>query len=315
MNRNRKAMLERIVRGEVLISDGAMGTYLHAAGLDSRECPESWCLSHPEVVRGIATAYVSSGSDIVETNSFGGNSFRLASFHLASKVREFNLAAAALAREAMGDKGYVAASVGPTALPGNGEGGTISAEQLYDSFVEQMTALAEGGADALCIETMSSLTEATQAIRAAKENTRLPVICTFAFGATPRGFFTQAGVTPEQAATGAAEAGADIVGANCGIGIEDMIPIVRRMRAALPGVPILIHVNAGMNTVMYGKVVFNATPEYMALHVEELIRAGANIIGGCCGTTPDHIAAMARTARNFLTMAVGHAGLSLRHRV
>ena len=314
MNRNREAMLERITRGEVLISDGAMGTYLQAAGLDSRECPESWCLSHPEVVRGIATAYVSAGSDIVETNSFGGNSFRLAPFHLASKVREFNLAAAALARDAMGDKGYVAASVGPTALPGKGEGGTISAEQLYDSFVEQMTALAEGGADALCIETMSSLIEATQAIRAAKENTRLPVICTFTFGATPRGFFTQTGVTPEQAATGAAEAGADIVGANCGIGIEDMIPITRRMRAALPGVPILIHVNAGMNTVIYGKVVFNATPEYMASHVEELIRAGANIIGGCCGTTPDHIAAMARTARNFLTMP-GHPGVSFRHRV
>ena len=307
MNRNRKAMLERIARGEVLISDGAMGTYLQAAGLDSRECPESWCLSHPEVVRGIATAYVSAGSDIVETNSFGGNSIRLASFHLAGKVREFNLAAAALARDAMGDKGYVAASVGPTALPGQSDGGTISAEHLYLSFAEQMTALAEGGADALCIETMSSLTEATQAIRAAKENTRLPVICTFTFGATPRGFFTQTGVTPEQAAIGAAEAGADIVGANCGIGIENMIPITRRMRAALPGVPILVHVNAGMNTVIYGKVVFNATPEYMALHVEELIRAGANIIGGCCGTTPDHIAAMARTARNFLTMAVGHA--------
>lgn len=307
MNRHREPILKRIASGEVLISDGAMGTYLHAAGLGAQECPESWCISRPEVVRGIAAAYVSAGSDIIETNSFGGNSYRLGSFQLAGKVREFNLAAAALAREAIGDKGFVAASVGPTVLPGSGPVETISPGQLYSSFAEQVTALAEGGADALCIETMSSLTEATQAIRAAKENTSLPAFCTFSFGATPRGFFTESGVTPEQAAVGAAEAGADIVGANCGIGIEDMIPIVRRMRAALPGVPILVHINAGMNTVMYGRVLFNATPEYMASHVEELIRAGANIIGGCCGTTPDHIAATAKTARNFLTMNVGHA--------
>jgi 5-methyltetrahydrofolate--homocysteine methyltransferase len=308
MSRNREPLLKRIARGEVLISDGAMGTYLRAAGLGSRECPESWCLSHPEVIRGIAAAYISAGSDIVETNSFGGNAYRLASFHLAGKVREFNRTAAALAREAMGDKGYVAASVGPTDQPVNSDGEMTSPDQIYDCFAEQMTALAEGGADALCIETMSSLTEATQAIRAAKQNTCLPVFCTFAFHATPRGFFTRTGVTPEQAATKAAEAGADIVGANCGTGIENMIPITRRMRAVLPGVPILMHVNAGRNTVVYGKVVFNATPEYMASHVEELIRAGANIIGGCCGTTPEHIAAMARTARDFLT-AGGHCGV------
>ena len=117
-----------------------------------------------------------------------------------------------------------------------------------------------------------------------------------------------------QPSLGKPAGGADIVGANCGIGIENMVPITRRMRAALPGVPILIHVNAGMKTVVYGKALFNATPEYMASYVEELIRAGANIIGGCCGTTPDHIAAMARTARNFLTMP-GHPGVSFRHRV
>lgn len=295
-----KPMLERVGRGEILISDGAMGTFLHSQGLGSGECPESWCNSHPEAIREIAAAYVAAGSDIVETNSFGGNSFRLESYQFGDKVREFNLAAAALAREAVGDKGYVAASVGPTAQFAEDEGGNVSREQLYDSFAEQIKALAEGGADALCIETMSSLAEATQAIRAAKENTALPVICTFTFDAKPRGFFTMMGVTPERAAVGAAEAGADIVGANCGNGIVNMIEITRRIRVAVPGVPILIHANAGTPTIADGKTVFKETPEFMASRIEELIRAGANIIGGCCGTTPAHIAAMAKSAQNFI---------------
>ncbi len=296
----KKPMLERVARGEILISDGAMGTFLHARGLGLRECPESWCISHPEVVREIAAAYIVAGSDIVETNSFGGNSFRLESHHLADKVHEFNFAAAALAREATGGKGYVAASVGPTAQFVKGEGGKISPEQLYDSFREQVIALAEGGADALCIETMASLAEATQAIRAAKENTRLPVICTFTFDAKSKGFFTMMGVTPARAATGAVAAGADIVGANCGNGIDNMIEIARQMRAAVPGAPILIQANAGLPTIEDGRTVFKETPEYMASRVEDLIRAGATIIGGCCGTTPDHIAAIAKAARQTL---------------
>ncbi len=302
MNRNLKPMLERIANGEVLISDGAMGTFLYAHGLSRWECPESWCISHPNVVKGIAAEYVAAGSDIVETNSFGGNSFRLGWYGLADRVREFNLAAAALAREAMGNNGYVAASIGPTGQFVESEGGKASPEQLYDSFAEQIVILADGGVDAFCIETMSSVIEATQAIRAAKENTRLPVLCTFTLEHTPNGFFTTKGVSPERAAIEAAEAGADIVGANCGNGIENMIPITRRMRAALPGVPILIQANADVPILKDGKTIFKATPEYMALMVEELIRAGANIIGGCCGTTPDHIAAIARVARNFLTM-------------
>jgi 5-methyltetrahydrofolate--homocysteine methyltransferase len=296
-------MLERIARGEILISDGAMGTFLHAQGLGLRECPEVWCISHPEVVKGIAAAYAAAGSDIVETNSFGGNSFRLEHYQLGDKVHEFNFAAAALAREAMGDKGYVAASVGPTAQFVKGEGGKISPEQLYDSFAKQMIALAEGGADALCIETMTSLAEATQAVLAAKENTRLPVICTFTFDARPKGFFTMMGVTPERAVAGAVAAGADIVGANCGNGIDNMIGIARQMRAAVPGVPILIQANAGLPTIEDGKTVFKETPEYMASRVEELIKAGANIIGGCCGTTPEHIAAIAKAARESSSRA------------
>ncbi|HVX67363.1 MAG TPA: homocysteine S-methyltransferase family protein, partial [Bryobacteraceae bacterium] len=232
-------------------------------------------------------------SDIVETNSFGGSSFKLKPYGLADQVRELNRAAAALAREAMRGRGYVAASVGPTGHILEEEGGDATAAQLYESFAEQIAALAEGGADALCIETMSSLGEAAQAIRAAKENSRLPVICTFTFEAGKKGFRTMMGVSPSRAATAAIAAGADVIGANCGNGIANMIAIAAEMRAAAPGVPILIHANAGAPVVEEGRTVFRETPDYMASRVPELVRAGAGIIGGCCGTDPRHIAAIA----------------------
>jgi 5-methyltetrahydrofolate--homocysteine methyltransferase len=216
---------------------------------------------------------------------------------------EFNRAAAALAKQAMGSKGYVAASVGPTSLILEEEGGKTTTEEMYQSFKEQVVALAEGGADAICIETMSSILEAKLAIKAAKENTQLPVICTFTFQAKTKGFRTMTGLTPERAAHEAVAAGADIVGANCGNGIANMIEITRQMRAAEPKVPILIHANAGMPKEVDGKVVFEETPEYMASRVAEIIEAGANIIGGCCGTSPAHIAAMAKAARTLAVKA------------
>ncbi len=298
-----KSLMERIAQGEILISDGAMGTFLHAKGLGPGECPESWCISHPRAVKEIAEAYIAAGSDIVETNSFGGSSLKLQAYGLADKVREFNRAAATLARQAMGKRGYVAGSVGPTGHLATEEYGNVSSGQLYEAFMGQVTALAEGGADVICIETMSSLVEAVQAIKAAKESTNLPVICTFTFDQKPRGFFTMMGVTPEQAAETAASAGADIVGANCGNGIANMIQISKRMRAALPKVPIIIQANAGMPKVENGKTVFQETPEYMAVQVKELIKSGANIIGGCCGTTPEHIAAMAKASHAMFKAA------------
>lgn len=294
-----KNLLERVKQGEILVSDGAMGTFLFARGLGAGECPESWCVSHPEVVKSIADAYVAAGSDIVETNSFGGNSFKLALYGVGDKVREFNRAAAALAKEAIGDKGYVAASVGPTGHIVEEEGGDVTVAQLYDAFAAQVTALAEGGADAICVETMASLPEALAAVRAARESSPLPVICTFTFEAGLKGFRTMMGVRPDRAAREAAAAGAHVVGANCGNGIANMIEIARQMRAATPEVPILVHANAGAPVVQDGKTVFLESPDYMASRVRELIEAGANIIGGCCGTTPEHIAAMAKAARSL----------------
>jgi 5-methyltetrahydrofolate--homocysteine methyltransferase len=291
-----KGLLERVGNGEVLVSDGAMGTFLHARGMGLGECPESWCISHPEVVEEIAEAYITAGAQIVETNSFGGSSLKLNSYGLRDKTRELNRAAAALARKAMGGRGYVAASIGPTGHIAQEEGGEIALADFYEAFKEQAAALAEGGADAICIETMSSALEAVEAIRAAKE-TGLPVICTFTFELGRRGYRTMMGVSPEQAAKEAAAAGADIIGTNCGNGIAGMIEVVRLMRTALPQIPILVHANAGVPVVEDGKTVFKETPEYMASRISELIEAGAGIVGGCCGTGPEHIAAIAKAVR------------------
>ncbi|MGD0975296.1 MAG: homocysteine S-methyltransferase family protein [Candidatus Korobacteraceae bacterium] len=294
-----KTLFERVAQGEILISDGAMGTFLHARGLAPGECPESWCVSHADIVRNIAESYAAAGSDIVETNSFGGTSFKLKAYGLADQAAIFNRAAARLAKEAVAGKGYVAASVGPTGQIVEEEGGNVTAAQLYESFKEQVIALAEGGADAICVETMWSVQEATQAIRAVKENTQLPVICTFTFEPGVKGFRTTMGVKPDRAVRAALDAGADMVGANCGNGIANMIEITRQMRATVPQAPILIHANAGLPVVENGETVFKETPEYMASRVAELIAAGANVIGGCCGTNPNHIAAMAAEVKRL----------------
>ena len=294
-----KSFRERVAQRDILISDGAMGTLLQARGLEAGECPEEWCVSHPEVVKDIHAAYFAAGSDILETNSFGGTSYKLKPYGLAGRVREVNLAAVALATQVIAGKGYVAAAVGPTGRIVEEEGGDVTAQDLYNAFQEQVVALEEGGADALCIETMASLTEALQAIKAAKECTSLPVMCTFTFQSGTRGFRTMMGATPERAAREAAAAGADIIGSNCGSGIVSMIEITRQMRAAQPHTPILVNANAGMPVLEEGKTVFKETPEFMASKILALINAGAQIIGGCCGTTPEHIAAIAKVARGI----------------
>ena len=283
-----KKIKERILSGEILISDGAWGTMLHSKGLKIGECPEKWNIEHRADVLDIAKSYVNAGADMIETNSFGGNKFKLEYFGLGNKVIEINKAAAEISREAAGDRIYILGSVGPTGkilMTGD-----ISLDELYSCFQEQMVALESGGADVILIETMFDLEEAICGIKAAKENTKCEVMCTMTFEVNNNmEFHTMMGTTPEVAAESLMEAGVDIIGSNCGNGIENMVRIAKKIRKVDNMIPILIQANAGLPFIKNDKTVFPETPEFTAKWVDSLINAGASIIGGCCGTTPEHI--------------------------
>ncbi len=280
-------ILDKIKEGKILVSDGAWGTFLQEKGLEPGECPEEWNLTHPDEVVDIAQRYIQSGADMVETNSFGGSRFKLEKFGLAGKVFDLNRAAAALSKKAAGEK-FVLGSIGPTGkILMMGE---VTRQELYDAFKEQAEGLEAGGADAIMVETMTDLEEATLAVKAAKENTRLEVFCTMTFEKTLSGEYrSMMGVSPSEMVEPIIRAGADLIGANCGNGIEGMVGIVEEIRKVNTDIPVLVHANAGMPVYQEGKTVFPETPGEMARMVPQIIAAGANVIGGCCGTTPDHI--------------------------
>jgi 5-methyltetrahydrofolate--homocysteine methyltransferase len=279
---------EALKKGKILVSDGAWGTFLQAKGLKAGECPELWNLEHPEEVFNIARSYIEAGSNMVETNSFGGSSIKLAHYGLQDKAYELNKAAASISRKAAGPDHYVLGSIGPTGkILMMGE---ITQEELFESFSEQARGLEDGKADAIIIETMSDIEEARTAIKAARSSTDLEVICTMTFEKTKTGEFrTMMGFSPSDMVLQLKSEKIDIIGANCGNGFEDMIGIVREIRNADPDIPILVHANAGIPVYQDGQTVFPETPEQMASYVQNIIDAGANIIGGCCGTTPAHI--------------------------
>ena len=296
---SRKKITEAVKSGKILVSDGAWGTFLQKKGLKAGECPELWCIDRPDDVKDIAKGYIDAGADMIQADSFGGTCYKLEHYGLADRAAEINEAAARISREAAGSDKWVIASIGPTGKmlllddEDDEDELYVSSANMYEAFKTQAVALEKGGADAACIETMSDIGEALLAIKAVKENTGLEVICTFTFEKSVKGDYkTMMGVSPEAAIKAVVGAGADIAGANCGNGIERMIEIIKEMRQINKDIPILVHANAGLPQNVGGVDVFPETPEEMAKIAPDLVKAGANIIGGCCGTTPAHIAAV-----------------------
>ena len=285
--------IDQLIAAGPVVTDGAWGTQLQALGLPGGVCPDEWNLSHPDIVDQVPRRYVEAGSQIVLTNTFRANRIALASYNLADKVAEINRRGVEISRSAVGDRARVFASMGPTGKMLMA--GEVSEDELGAAFAEQARTLADAGAEALVIETMAELEEAELAVAAARQ-TGLPVVACVVFDSGADHDRTMMGVTPEQAAARLTKAGADVVGANCGQGIAGYVDICRRMRTATDR-PLWIKANAGIPEVVGGKVVYRTSPEEFASHVPALLAAGAQFVGGCCGTSPAYIAALCKEIR------------------
>jgi methionine synthase I (cobalamin-dependent) len=273
--------------GGLLITDGAWGTELQARGLDPGAAPDTWNLTHPERVEAVARAYVDAGSQVILTNTFRANAVAL-----EGDLEAINRAGVEISKRAAAGKALVFASIGPTGKMLMA--GEIDAEQVSAAFAAQSAALAAAGADALLVETMSDIEEACQAVAAAK-STGLPVIVSFAFDSGKNKDRTMMGATPEAVAVAMVEAGADAVGANCGVGVEHAATVCRRLRAACD-LPIWIKPNAGLPKMEGTAVRYDTSADFFASHYAALCEAGASFLGGCCGSTPDFIRALVKAS-------------------
>jgi 5-methyltetrahydrofolate--homocysteine methyltransferase len=291
------AEMEKILKAlktKILVYDGAFGTMLQGKGLlTPGVCPEELCLTHPNDIIDIHRQYIDAGANVIETNTFGASSLKLQEYGIEKKVREINTAAVKLAKEAAKGRAYIAGSIGP--LPKQLEPlGDLTFDDALKIYAGQAAYLEKAGADLLIIETMSDIKEAKAAVIAAKSATKLPVQAQMTF---EKGKWTVSGTPPEVAAVVLGACGADIVGANCSSGPEDLLETLRTIGRYFDGY-ISVLPNAGLPELVDGKTVYKATPEYMADYALQFAKLGVNLTGGCCGTNPDHIRAIAKALKN-----------------
>jgi methionine synthase I (cobalamin-dependent) len=282
-------LLDLIQRKGLALGDGAMGTMLQRAGLTDGGSPELWNVTHADAVRAVYQGYADAGCDIITTNTFGGTRYRLKLHHLQERVFELNQAAAALARQVAGTDKLVAGSVGPT-----GELmeplGPLTIDEAAAAFAEQAAGLAAGGVDFFLVETMSSLDEVQAAVQGMRQASDLPVVVTMTFDTN---FRTMMGVTPAQAVQTLYGWGVTVIGANCGNGPAEIERIMWEMAQARPaGALLMAQSNAGLPRWHNGEISYDGTPEVMAGYAQRMRALGVQVIGACCGSTPDHLAAM-----------------------
>lgn len=277
--------IARLIKDGPVLTDGSWGSQMLKRGLKAGAAPDSWNLTDPDKVEEIAREYVDAGSRIILTNTFGANRFVLGKFGMAEKVAELNKRGVGISKKAAGEKAYVFASMGPSGKLLITK--DVTENDLKEAFEEQAQAIAAAGADAIVVETMMDLNEARIAAAAAKK-TGLPVIACLVFDAGKNKDRTMIGNTPEQAVEVLTGVGVDGIGANCGQGIEGFIPICKRMRSATT-LPLWMKPNAGSPEIIDGQTVYSTSAQDFARHVPLLIEAGANFIGGCCGTDQEFI--------------------------
>jgi homocysteine S-methyltransferase len=298
----RAALRQRLLDPErVIVFDGAMGTMLYAKGVFINQCYDELNLKSPDLVREVHAAYAKSGAEVLETNTFGANRVKLAQYGLESQVKEINRSAARIAREVAGDDHLVAGAIGPLGVRIEPYGPT-SVDDAYQAFHEQMTALKDGGVDCYLLETFGDLAEIAQAVRAARAvDPSIPVIAQMTVGVDGR---TSYGATPEDLARTLDRLDVDVIGLNCSVGPQAILEAIEKMAAATRK-KLSAQPNAGMPRDVGGRSMYMASPEYMASYARHLIHAGAKIIGGCCGTTPDHIRAIVNGVRPLAPRSSG----------
>jgi 5-methyltetrahydrofolate--homocysteine methyltransferase len=284
---------ERLTAPGVVVADGATGTMLMAAGLPTGVPPEQWNLEEPDRVMALYCAYLDVGSELVLTNTFGGSPIKLARSGLDGRTHDVNRLAAELARQAAGEDRYVAGDIGPTGQLMQ-PFGPLTYEVAVDAFARQAVALAEGGADVIWIETMSDINEARAAVEGAMRTTDLPLVVTMSFEHHRQ---TQMGNKPSEAAKTFWDLGVAVTGANCGKTLEDMLIIVQQMREAVSEAVLVAKPNAGLPRLVNDQTVYDTSPQEMAAFARRFVDVGVKIVGGCCGSTPAHLAAIAAAVR------------------